>query len=355
MSRYALTLAVVGLLAFTASVQVSSASQLIDRNATDVQLLVDAKGEALITYRSAGQLKHVLAWGAENALPPSAGKTQVAFKLDYSGGYAKYHVNGYFEPTSAAHWVCLPYDGPKLALLVAACKAPDGSYWALQSWQRALPDLGVAPTTAQSASELHLSHWTELCRCFRSRPTGPMANTIISSGRSPTTERASTASSRPRRACRSIRSGATSTSIPSIRPMVPAGSGEQLPHSRPEGIVLLRVLRARAASRQGHAVSGDRRKARSRARRDVAGRPAPGPVRRDDRGGSTASCCSGRSATRTARWADLDWLAQVERQFCACCRDSRQLELAGRSRVGPGPAGDRNVRGSLERRAGCRS
>ena len=55
---------------------------------------------------------------------------------------------------------CRPYDGPPLAYLVTACKAPDGSYWALQSWQRGLPDYGVAPTGAQGAWELRLSHWT---------------------------------------------------------------------------------------------------------------------------------------------------------------------------------------------------
>ena len=33
---------------------------------------------------------------------------------------------------------------------MAACKAPDGSYWALQSWQRELANYGVPPTPAQS-------------------------------------------------------------------------------------------------------------------------------------------------------------------------------------------------------------
>jgi hypothetical protein len=160
MCRSALGLALVGLVALAANVRPVEASQLIDRNATDVTLAVDAKGEALVTYRAGGQLKHVLAWGAVNAIAPRAGAKQVAFKLDYSGGYGKYHVTGYFAPGSPAGWACLPYDGPKLAFEVAACKAPDGSYWALQSWQRSLPDLGATPTAAQSAYELHLSHWT---------------------------------------------------------------------------------------------------------------------------------------------------------------------------------------------------
>jgi len=43
---------------------------------------------------------------------------------------------------------------------VVACKAPDGSYWAVQEWQRELPDYGVAPTKAEAAWEIRLSHWT---------------------------------------------------------------------------------------------------------------------------------------------------------------------------------------------------
>jgi hypothetical protein len=135
----------------------ASASQLIDRNATNVKLETDAKGEAMLTYTVGGQVKHVLAWGAVNANPPKRGGQQVAFKLDYSGGYAKYHKSDYW---STGAWVCLPYDGPALAWEVAACKAPDGSYWALQSWQRNLPDYGAAPNATQSVWELRLSHWT---------------------------------------------------------------------------------------------------------------------------------------------------------------------------------------------------
>jgi hypothetical protein len=44
--------------------------------------------------------------------------------------------------------------------MTAACTAPDGSYWAVQEWQRQLPDYGVTPTPFQSATEVHLSHWT---------------------------------------------------------------------------------------------------------------------------------------------------------------------------------------------------
>jgi len=131
-------------------------SQLIVRNATAVALRVNSNGEALIEYGAQGRRNHVLAWGAVNALPPTRGAKQVAFGLDYSGGYGKYHRN---------YWQTFPrfcgrYDAPMLAWFVAACKAPDGSYWALQRWQRELPNYGKRPTRAQAAWELRLSHFT---------------------------------------------------------------------------------------------------------------------------------------------------------------------------------------------------
>ena len=44
---------------------------------------------------------------------------------------------------------------------MTACKASNGSYWALQSWQTALPDLGLAPWLGQQKTWwLHLAHWT---------------------------------------------------------------------------------------------------------------------------------------------------------------------------------------------------
>jgi hypothetical protein len=130
-------------------------SQLIDRNASSVHLAINAKGEALISYSAGGKAKHVLAWGAENAIAPIKTSKEPALSLDYSGGYGKYHRN-YWQTFGST---CLTYDGPALPWLVAACKAQDGSYWALQSWQKGLPDYGVAPTAEQAAWELHLSHW----------------------------------------------------------------------------------------------------------------------------------------------------------------------------------------------------
>jgi hypothetical protein len=196
--RFLLPLVVV---AAAVAAPAAGASVIIDRSATnwtpaDVHLTVNAKGEALVNYTEGGQAKHVLVWGAENALAPKAGGTQVAFQLDYAGGWGKYYVadpsvkglqvklnalkasgKGYLnspeEKTLSAkanyaknYWqagfdgTCGTYDGPALAWFVEACKAPDGSYWALQSWQRQLPDYGVSPTASQAVWELHLSHWT---------------------------------------------------------------------------------------------------------------------------------------------------------------------------------------------------
>ncbi len=153
--RRLLALALVTSLA-AALASTASASQLIDRNATGVKLAVNAKGEALLTYRAAGATKHVLAWGAVNAIAPTQARAQVAFKLDYAGGWGKYHKE-YWKTFGGS---CGAYDGPALAWEVTACKAPDGSYWALQAWQRMLPDYGVTPTAADDFWELRLSHWS---------------------------------------------------------------------------------------------------------------------------------------------------------------------------------------------------
>ena len=134
----------------------AAASQLVDRNASNVSLAVNDKGEALLTYSAEGKTKHVLAWGSVNAIAPTAARKQVELSLDYAGGYGKYRRD-YWKTFGS---VCGTYDGSPLAWVVAACKAPDGSYWALQAWQRALPNYGVVPTPAQALWELHLSHWT---------------------------------------------------------------------------------------------------------------------------------------------------------------------------------------------------
>jgi hypothetical protein len=206
------------LLVFVTAVaaQTASASQVISTStATGLTLGINKQGQAFLSYMSRGKAVgdagskpvhvEVVAWGAVNALPPKQGGKQVAFQLDYSGGYTlvqadlataikrlrddqsdlkaaraaelptKYIVaintaiNTDYEVVHRINveatnygktFRCPKYDGPPLAWEVAACDAPDGSYWAVQSWQRQLPDYGVTPTATQAAFEVHLSHWT---------------------------------------------------------------------------------------------------------------------------------------------------------------------------------------------------
>src|SRR5919204_5842454 len=135
----------------------AGASQLINRNASNVRLAVSRDGKALVTYQAHREVRRVLAWGAVNALAPNPSRPQAKFTLDYSGGWHTFRRDVWRGFPNA----CSRYDGPPLAWVVAACRASDGSYWALQSWQAPLPDLGFAPwLPEQRAWELHLSHWT---------------------------------------------------------------------------------------------------------------------------------------------------------------------------------------------------
>lgn len=118
----------------------SFGSAIVGHNVSRPTLLIDRHGRAHVTYRSGGRFVSLVAWGAVNARAPSRARRQVKFRI-------RYRVRG--------GGVCLPYDGPPLAWLVKACKAPDGSYWALQSWQRLKPNYGGT----RGAWELHLSHW----------------------------------------------------------------------------------------------------------------------------------------------------------------------------------------------------
>jgi hypothetical protein len=115
-------------------------SAIIGRNVAGATLSIDRQGRAHVSYRSGGRERSVVAWGAIDARVPSTHTAQVEFRFHYGlrgGG------------------VCLPYDGPPLVWLLKACRAPDGSYWALQAWARLKPNYGGT----RGAMELHLSHW----------------------------------------------------------------------------------------------------------------------------------------------------------------------------------------------------
>ena len=131
----------------------AEASQLIARDARSVRLEVDTHGRALISYRSAEKADHVLAWGAVNAIAPTRMREQVRFHVDYSGGWAS---NGR-DVWRTFRNACRPAH-VRLAWLVTACRARDGSYWALQTWQRTLPNYGLPAAGIRGAWELRLSH-----------------------------------------------------------------------------------------------------------------------------------------------------------------------------------------------------
>ena len=174
----------------------ASASQLIDRNATDIRLTVNAKGEALLTYKKGGKVMRVLAWGAVDAVAPTTDTEQTELQLDYTGGWRKYYLDDPSVRTLQSKYqqlkasgapylsspvvkelsaksafartygesshggTCPKYTGPELAWFVTACTAPDGTFWAVQSWQRELPNYGAVPDAVGSVWELRLSHWT---------------------------------------------------------------------------------------------------------------------------------------------------------------------------------------------------
>ncbi len=192
--------------ALLGSVAPAGASTIVGRNASAVELQVSRSGEAFVSYRARGKQQRVLASGAINALAPVRGGKQAHFALDYTGGFIAHYLQNpavkaqlaklrllqaQMTKATAAHNntlryalaprisaifrklavmrkaamsfsnACRPYRGPSLPWLVVSCTAPDGSHWALQSWQRMLPNLGLTPwRSSQSVWELRLSHWS---------------------------------------------------------------------------------------------------------------------------------------------------------------------------------------------------
>ncbi len=134
--------AVLGLVAALFLAAAANASYIVDRNASSVSLKVSGTS-AIVNYRDGGTRKNAVLSGAINARQPNAGIPQVAFHVVYGVGA---------RPGGS----CRAYTGPALPFVVAACDAPDGSHWALQSWQRLLPNFGGS----HAAWELHASHWS---------------------------------------------------------------------------------------------------------------------------------------------------------------------------------------------------
>jgi hypothetical protein len=134
----------------------AAASEVFALDAQDLTLKVN-DGTALVSYTVKGGRRHLLAWGAINALASGSPVPQTSFRRDFSGGW---------KSRGRAVWAhfgdaCGPYTGPVLPFLVVACTAPDGTYWAVQAWQRLLPLRGFDPWKPnQAAIEFHLSHWS---------------------------------------------------------------------------------------------------------------------------------------------------------------------------------------------------
>ena len=164
-----------------------------------------------------------------------------------------------------------PYDGPPLAWLVKACKAPDGSYWALQSWQRLKPNYGGT----RGAWELHLSHWrgapAQLVIYqnwaygrYRHFPAGSRIGVAASTDTRP-----------PVPARRSTATGGTSTSTPSTPPTARAGTARTASSrtiaDTPWATSVWLLPALGASERRGNEVPSYRRGPRRDARRDVGG------------------------------------------------------------------------------------
>jgi hypothetical protein len=137
----------------------ADASDRLALDASRVRLAVSADGKlAVVSYRQAGRARHALVWGAVDALPPSETVPQTRFTIDWTGGWATHHDAQWWRRVGNH---CARYDGPPLASLVAACTAPDGSWWALQRWQPKLPHRGYPPYRPDQRDwELDISHWT---------------------------------------------------------------------------------------------------------------------------------------------------------------------------------------------------
>ena len=143
------------------------ASLLLDRDTHYESLKVAYIGGqqvAEVTYSRSGSWHHVLVWGAIDARRPSPTIPQIKFKVNYSGGYGSFAWGRNTWSYIANHNVCTNHASLGLQLVVTQCTvasgAGKGQHWALQAWQRELPNMGISPTSsAEAAWELHVSHW----------------------------------------------------------------------------------------------------------------------------------------------------------------------------------------------------
>jgi hypothetical protein len=146
--RPLLAAVVVALLAGAVASAPAPAAQQIGLGTRHVRLEVDGHGRALVTYVHRGVRRRVLARGAINAVRPRRYAEQRHFRVRHQPpGWRRFHNR------------CRPYEGPRLVRVVAACTAPDGTFWAVQRWVRLQPN-GGWPLVRRSRPELYLSHWS---------------------------------------------------------------------------------------------------------------------------------------------------------------------------------------------------
>ena len=222
----------------------AGASQLIDRKASDVHLTVSARGVAALSYTAHGARRHVIAWGARDAIAPTQSRAQVKLRLDYSGGWGTFG-RALWQDRNA----CRPYRGPRLAWLVAACTAPDGSFWAVQRWQRMIPVGGAVGTW-----ELHLSHWTGTPASLGIRVDArPRSRCPLRSVHIPRPPGLRVPRHAPRSAARHVCPQRLRRHV-RLRVRLGMAPRERLPLTEPDRDLL---LRPRPLPRKGHALPGD--------------------------------------------------------------------------------------------------
>ena len=124
----------------------ASASQRIGLNASGVSVAADGRGKALVTFRSGGRVRRLLAWGAVNARAPHPRVPQVKLRLRYVGGRG--------SPTRADLTTARGSRGswPAAApptVRTGHCRAGSGCS----------RDAGSARRVNLAAWELRLSHW----------------------------------------------------------------------------------------------------------------------------------------------------------------------------------------------------
>ena len=175
------------------------------------------------------------------------------------------------EASTRAERFCGAYKGPPLAWKIAACTAPDGTHWALQAWQRMLPNYGVPATGDRAAWELRLSHWSGALPVLEIWTTGsvPPLPPPLRTADLRRRRRLRLQVDPLRRSPRHVREEHLRRHVREhVRRRVEAR--EQLPDTQANRSVLLRVLSARPKSdRRREEVPGDRDRPRRRARRDV--------------------------------------------------------------------------------------